>query len=143
MNKKKLAKARNSSLLDTDEDKENDTLNLIHWKQVHRSHVEQIEQLLENLKVETQKNTTQEEYWTTEIDRCNGEGQLYLGKKSKLTQFGDMCEDPQNAKYNVQKEQDLQVENIFDFFISGSRLFGTVWSSPLLKILSNEPIGLL
>ena len=116
MNKKKLAKARNSSLLDTDEDKENDTLNLIHWKQVHRSHVEQIEQLLENLKVETQKNTTQEEYWTTEIDRCNGEGQLYLGKKSKLTQFGDMCEDPQNAKYNVQKEQDLQVENIFDFF---------------------------
>ena len=52
------------------------------------------------------------DYWTTEIDRTNGEGALFLGKKSKLNQFGDMCNDPKNPKFNVQKEDDLKVRDL-------------------------------
>ena len=48
-------------------------------------------------------------FWTIEIERVNGEGTLFLGKKSKLNQFGEMCKDPTNQKFQVKKEDDLKV----------------------------------
>jgi len=98
---------------DDDENKENntaliDTLNLSYWKEIHQKQIQQIEQLLADITQATNDHPTKSDFWTTEIDRTNGEGVLFLGKKSKLNQFGDMCNDPKNAKFNVQKEDDLK-----------------------------------
>jgi len=44
-----------------------------------------------------------------EVERVEGEAVLFLGPKSKHTQFGKMCLDPRNEKFKVEKEEDLQV----------------------------------
>ena len=43
------------------------------------------------------------------MERVEGEAVLFLGPKSKHTQFGKMCLDPRNEKFKVEKEEDLQV----------------------------------
>jgi len=43
------------------------------------------------------------------LERIKGEGALFLGKKSKLTQFGNICEDPTNDNFKVEKENDIKV----------------------------------
>jgi len=83
-------------------------LNLIFWIDVHQRHTTQIKQLLDGLNRATEANKTTSDYWTVEIDRTNGEGTLFLGNKSKLNQFGKMCNDPTNDKYKVEKEDDLK-----------------------------------
>ena len=85
-------------------------LNLIFWIDVHQRHTTQIKQLLDGLNRATEANKTTSDYWTVEIDRTNGEGTLFLGNKSKLNQFGKMCNDPTNDKYKVEKEDDLKVK---------------------------------
>ena len=59
------------------------------------------------------------------MERVKGEAVLFLGPKSKHTQFGKMCLDPKNEKFKVEKEEDLQVNtnmtNIYKmFFLSVS-----------------------
>ena len=49
------------------------------------------------------------EFWKLEVERVEGEAVLFLGPKSKHTQFGKMCLDPRNEKFKVEKEEDLQV----------------------------------
>ena len=109
---KKIAILSNSE----GEDKENNVamvkvvnLNLTHWIDVHQRHVTQIKQLIDDLKKATETNQTSNDYWQIEIDRTNGEGTLFLGDKSKLTQFAKMCNDPSNDKFKVEKEDDLKV----------------------------------
>ena len=75
------------------------------------------------------------EFWKLEVERVEGEAVLFLGPKSKHTQFGKMCLDPRNEKFKVEKEEDLQVPiqhvicpfsthfSIYWFF----RLFGMQW----------------
>ena len=63
------------------------------------------------------------------MERVKGEAVLFLGPKSKHTQFGKMCLDPKNEKFKVEKEEDLQVNtnmtNIYKmfFFLSMSFFF--------------------
>jgi len=52
--------------------------------------------------------TPTDEFWKLEVERVEGEVVLFLGPKSKHTQFGKMCLDPRNEKYKVEKEEDLQ-----------------------------------
>ena len=54
------------------------------------------------------------DFWRLEIERTKGEVALFLGPKSKHTQFHKMCLDPTNEKFKVEKEDDLQV--FFTFF---------------------------
>ena len=49
------------------------------------------------------------EFWRLEIERVKGECALFMGPKSKHTQFSKMCNDPSNDKFKVEKEADLQV----------------------------------
>jgi len=49
-----------------------------------------------------------DEFWKLEVERVEGEAVLFLGPKSKHTQFGKMCLDPRNEKFKVEKEEDLQ-----------------------------------
>ena len=64
------------------------------------------------------------------MERVKGEAVLFLGPKSKHTQFGKMCLDPKNEKFKVEKEEDLQVNtnmtNIYImFFLSISFFLNT------------------
>ena len=63
------------------------------------------------------------------MERVKGEAVLFLGPKSKHTQFGKMCLDPKNEKFKVEKEEDLQVNtnmtNIYMFFLSISFFLNT------------------
>jgi len=85
-----------------------DSLNLKTWTETHSKNVTIIKEKLEKLNNVIQKHTTEDNFWTIEIERANGEGNLFLGKKSKLHQFGEMCKDPTNQKCQVKKEDDLQ-----------------------------------
>ena len=55
------------------------------------------------------------EFWRLEIERVKGECALFMGPKSKHTQFSKMCNDPSNDKFKVEKEADLQVSVFFLF----------------------------
>lgn len=61
------------------------------------------------------------------MERVKGEAVLFLGPKSKHTQFGKMCLDPKNEKFKVEKEEDLQVNtkmtNIYKMFFSVHEFF--------------------
>ena len=61
------------------------------------------------------------------MERVKGEAVLFLGPKSKHTQFGKMCLDPKNEKFKVEKEEDLQVNtnmtNIYKMFLLSTSFF--------------------
>jgi len=84
------------------------SLNLETWSLTHSKNVTIIEEKINNLNNVIQKNPTEDNFWTIEIERVNGEGNLFLSKKSKLNQFGEMCKDPTNQKFQVKKEDDLK-----------------------------------
>jgi len=85
-----------------------DSLNLNMWTETHSKTVTIIKEKLDKLNNVIQDNKTEDNFWTIEIERVNGEGNLFLSKKSKLNQFGEMCKDPTNQKFQVQKEDDLK-----------------------------------
>lgn len=87
------------------------------------------------------------------MERVKGEAVLFLGPKSKHTQFGKMCLDPKNEKFKVEKEEDLQVNtnmtNIYIMFFSvhkffpkySFRPFGMQWYCHQSNTFVNEWIG--
>ena len=68
------------------------------------------------------------------MERVEGEAVLFLGPKSKHTQFGKMCLDPRNEKFKVEKEEDLQVNKTVLFRKS---------NAPLPTIFLNTRLGFL
>ena len=74
-------------------------------------------------------NSNFSEFWRLEIERAKGEVALFLGPKSKHTQFHKMCLDPTNEKFKVEKEDDLQVTSIDLSFESHFQAF---WDAMVL-----------
>ena len=67
------------------------------------------------------------EFWRLEIERVKGECALFLGPKSKHTQFSIMCKDPSNDKFKVEKEADLQV--LFRVLVLFASMFQAYWDA--------------
>jgi len=84
---------------------DDDELGLKKWTKVYN----ESESKLKLYQIDIENFTTPtDEFWRLEVERVKGEAVLFLGPKSKHTQFGKMCLDPKNEKFKVEKEEDLQ-----------------------------------
>lgn len=84
---------------------DDDELGLKKWKKVYNESESKLK--LYQIDIGNFSAPT-DEFWKLEVERVEGEAVLFLGPKSKHTQFGKMCLDPRNEKYKVEKEEDLQ-----------------------------------
>lgn len=76
------------------------------WLVVYKESVSKLEQCKKEIEGWITENLN--EFWKSNIDTVHGEVFLYLGPKSKHSQFGKMCDDPTNQKFKVEKDEDLE-----------------------------------
>merc|ERR1712142_132595 len=88
---------------------ESDEYNLRHWKNIYQEHVEKLKSYQKKLAM---VSSSQDEFWELECERARGEVVLFLGTKSKFTQFGKMIEDPHGDKFRVKSEDDILVRQV-------------------------------
>jgi len=83
---------------------DSDEYNLRHWKKIYEEHVDKLKACQKKLEL---LSSSQDEFWEVECERARGEVVLFLGKKSKFTQFGRMIDDPHGDKFKVKSEDDI------------------------------------
>jgi hypothetical protein len=125
---------------------ESSKFNLKHWTQVYNKHLNQIKEKTEKIQSISSQFPTNDEFWITELERAKGESALFIGKKSKLTQFGIICKDPTNDKFKVEKEDDIKafwdgmvLPSVDDFIKRSDWLIEAGESSWLEEIKSKNP----